>query len=175
MTDTMNKNGELFVSNELLGATLTVRMSESDVASFAKDPKSFIASSLNFDTGDVSVLMVENDFGTVNLVLPYYADLERISAESVMDGDIGDIAGGEILISIFAICGVAAGTAIAGTLGAAAIAGTGAATALGMGLIIGGGVVGGVAGVATVATVAAVGGAAGDAATQGKNLNGSDK
>ncbi len=100
MTDTTNEGPQLFAANEIMGAALTAKMSKSDILSFEQDPRSFIASSLNFDTGDISVSVVENDSATLNLALPYYSDLERLSAEVLKDADIDDVSGGELLITI---------------------------------------------------------------------------
>ncbi len=124
MTDTTNKRAQISSSNEIMGAALTAKMSKSDILSFEQDPRSFIASSLNIDTGDISLSVVENDSGTLHLVLPYYSDLERISANAVRDGEIGKISGGEILITI--------GTVIAATAAATvAIVGVGAGVGVG--------------------------------------------
>ncbi len=161
MTD-MNKEGaQIFASSEIMGAALTANMSKSDMLSFTKDPKSFISSSLDTDTGDISLLVVENDSGTINLALPYYSMLERISAEAVNELDMDVVSGGEILISIFAIGGLAAVAAAT-------------AAASGVGAMVVGGVVGGAVGAAVVTGVA-VAGAAGYKSSKGENLDGSSK
>ncbi len=171
MTDTTNESPQLFAANEIMGAALTVNMSKTDTLAFASDPKSFISSSLNLDTGDISVSVVENDSATLHLALPYYTDLERLSAGVLKDADIDDVAGGEIIISILAIAG-----AIGGGVAAAAITGTALSfgtAAVVTGAIIGTGV-GVAAGVGAVAGIG-VGGAQAAAAAGGKNLDGSKK
>ncbi len=174
MTNTTNERLQLFAVNELLCPILTHIMSNSDVLAFASDPGSFIGSSLNIDTGDVSLLVVENDSATINLALPYYSDLEQISAEAVNELDMDDISGGEILISIFAISGAVAACAVAGSIGVGTAAVTGIVTAAGVGIVTAAAIAGGAVG-ATVVTGIAVGGAAGHRASKGQNLNGSDK
>ncbi len=123
MTDITNETKQVFASNEILGAALTAKMSQSEVAAFEKDPRSFIASSLDFDTGDISLRTVENSAGMVNLVLPYYSVLDSISAESLGEADISSISGGEII-------GVIIATAIGATvLTGLTLGGAGVATA----------------------------------------------
>ncbi len=104
-----NNKPQVFASNEILGATLTAKMSKSDVQAFGKDPRSFLASSLDVDTGAVSLHMVENNVDTVNLALPYYSQLGSISASSLQEFDMGSVSGGEIIISL-SIIGVSLGT-----------------------------------------------------------------
>ncbi len=155
MTNTTNEGPQLFAANELMGATLTANMSKSDRVAFASNSKSFISSSLNLDTGDISVSVVENDSATLHLALPYYADLERLSAEVLKDADIDDVAGGEIIISIGVAIGSLAAVSAAVAAGAAATAGGVAVAVAGAGLVAGG--------------VAAA------QAAEGKNLDGSKK
>ncbi len=103
MTNTMNEKPQVFASNELMGATLTANLSKSDVRAFRADPKSFIYSALDADVGDISLSVVENGVDTINLALPYYADLERHSAEVMKDSDIANISGGEVIVLFFLI------------------------------------------------------------------------
>ncbi len=166
MTNTTNESPQLFAANELMGAALTANMSKTDTLAFASDPKSFIASYLKFDAGDVSISVVENGADTLNLALPYYSALENISTEALKDADIGDVAGGEIIITLGIIGGAVAG----GTLGVI----VGAGLTVGAGIAIGGAVAGGVAGVGAAVGIG-VGVAAGQKAGEGKNLDGSSK
>ncbi len=120
MTDTTNESPQVFVSNEILGAILTAGLSKSEVLYFGSDPKSFIYSALDADIGAISLSVVENGVDTINLALPYYADLERHSAEVVKDSDIADISGGEIIITVILVMtGVA--TVVGTTVGVAAV------------------------------------------------------
>ncbi len=116
----MNKKNQVFASSEILGATLTANMSKSDISAFRKDPSSFIASSLNVDTGVVSLSMVENSADTINLALPYYSSLDSLSAELLEDGDVSSVSGGEVIIAIVtAITATAVGAVSALAVGGA--------------------------------------------------------
>ncbi len=110
-----NNKPQVFASNEILGATLTAKMSKSEIQAFSKDPKSFISASLDADTRDVSFSMVENSADSINLALPYYSQLDSISASSLQEHDIDSVSGGEIVISLTII-----GVGLATTAGAVA-------------------------------------------------------
>ncbi len=125
MNNTMNNKPQVFATNEILGATLMANMSQSDVLSFGRDPRSFIASSLNVDTGDISLQTVENSAGMINLALPYYSVLDSMSADFLDESDVGSVSGGEIIAAIIAtaiaVTATTAAVAVGGALGGAAI------------------------------------------------------
>ncbi len=118
---TNKKNNKVVATNEILGATLTANMSKSDILSFEKDPRSFIASSLKADTGDVSLSMVENSDGLVNLALPYYSQLDGTSARVLSDDAIDSVSGGELLISLTTLAIGAGVCSVAGVGGVAGL------------------------------------------------------
>ncbi len=150
MTDT-NTN-KLFPATEVIGSILIQNLSDSDIQTFVTDPKNAIMSSLNIDFSDLDVNVVENNSNEINIVLPFYKDVDTIHAEMLKDEKLADISGGEIAISLgffFGAIGVACG--IGGVVG---------------GVFTTGAIIGGVAitaGVAATAVVA-VGGVAGTAA-----------
>ncbi len=174
MTDTTihsNEFGKLFASNELMGAILTKDMSIFDIDIFQRDPRSFLSSVSNTDIGDIGLSVIENDFGTVNLVLPYYSELDKVTAQYVNELSLGAVSGGEIIISILAVVGAIGGSIAAASItGATLAAGTAAITA---GALVGAGIGIGV-GVGATAAIG-VGAAAGAAAANDKNLDGSSK
>ncbi len=170
MTDMTKEGAQIFASSEIMGAALTANMSKSDSLTFSADPKSFIHSSLDVDMGVISVLVVENDSGTINLTLPYYSSLETMSIGAVNELDMDGISGGEILISIFAIGGAIAAAATAGALGVTGLLTTG----VGIAVVAGGAIAGGVVGAGAIAGIG-VGAAAGHKAGSGENLDGSSK
>ncbi len=118
-----NKENKLFASAEIMGALLTEKLSSADVASFASDPSSFIYSSLSADVGDISLSVVENDIGVIHLALPYYSEIESHSANILTDGDVDDVSGGELLISLLIGTIACAATGVAVTSVAVAAAG----------------------------------------------------
>lgn len=69
---------------------------------------------------EASVNMVENTQNEINLTLPYYTNVEKISSHNVGDSDIDEVAGGEI----FAILAI--------SFGSVAIAGVGAGITYGV-------------------------------------------
>ncbi len=122
MTDINNKGPQVFASSEILGATLTARMNKSDRVAFESDPRSFIASSLNADIGDVSVLVVENGSGLINLALPYYSYVDKMSATMLNEDHVSDVSGGEIVIAIaLLLTTTTVGLAVASSVTTAAI------------------------------------------------------
>ncbi len=143
-----NKAPILFPTNEIVGSMLTPHVSSADLNKFKANPKDAFMSIANIDADIVENLSIdfcENTPDTLNVVLPYYAAVEDISAYSLSDSETKDVVGGEILSTIaFCILGAlsAIGGAAAGVVGVtlgvtgsvvlgAAIAAGGATAAIG--------------------------------------------
>ncbi len=120
MTDTTNKAPQIAASSEIMGAALTAGMSGTEILAFGADPKSFIASSLSVDTGDVTLSVVENGVDTINLALPYYSALDQLAMEAVTESDLDGVSGGEIIISLIIVGAVATVGVVSATIAVAA-------------------------------------------------------
>ena len=135
----------IYPVNEIVGSFASTNLSPEDLDSFVSNPNDYLQSNLNVNyEGEIAV--VQNTENEVNLTLPYYAMIEKISAFELTPEMLDEVAGGEIFITIAALCGAGIGFAVGGT----ALGLTGASLAAAT--IVGAGVG---AGIAT--TVAAVG------------------
>ncbi len=153
---------DLVFITELVGAVLVPTVSKEEVSTFASDPKSFMKS--NFDVNlEMDVNFVENSASEINLALPFYSQVDEISAEALSNEEMTEITGGEILISLFVLGGVGLGAVLgcaAGLTGAAL-----GATMVGVG--IAGGLIG--------ATIVGTSVAAGVQSAHGNDIHGNKK
>ncbi len=153
---------KLLPLNEITGAILAPQLSQEDVKAISADAAGFIKAKADLDiTSDIKI--VENSGNDIHLALPYYSTIETMQSEMVQDENMDGVAGGEILISIFAGIGVAIG------VGAGVAAGAGVTT--GVALAVTGGIIGGITGAAVAGTATA----AIYQGKHGKNIDGSKK
>ena len=97
-----------------LGGTLLSNDSNSDnFDSIISNPVEFIKSTYNVDIIS-EIKTVENTDNEINLVLPFYTDLEKLSTSALSENDLDSISGGEIFISTVVI---GTGLAIWGGIG----------------------------------------------------------
>lgn len=70
-------------------------------ASLMRDPRSYLSDYFGVDVPpEISLSVVQNDHGSANLLLPYYAALENVHAAGLEDTDINDVSGGEIFFTV---------------------------------------------------------------------------
>ncbi len=147
---------------EFVGAVLVPAVSKGEIENFTNDPKSFMKS--NYDVNlETDINFVENSGSEINLALPYYSQVDEISAQALSNEEMIDITGGEILISICVVGGLGIGAAIGCAAGLSGIA-LGATMA---GVGIAGGLIG--------ATVVGASIAAGTQAAHGNDIHGNKK
>ena len=96
---------KLVASVEVLSASLTGALSAEEIQAFTKDPKSVLLATVNADTSEFDVNVVENSASEVNLALPYYAFVDSSEAQAILDSDM-DVAGGEIALTIAGVLGL---------------------------------------------------------------------
>ncbi len=140
-------NTNLFASTEIIGALTTNNLSAEDAKTFAADPQAAIAA-MGVDVSHIDVKVAQNSENDVSIVLPYYTQVEVFQSEMLKDEKLNNVAGGEIIISLAIIGGVAIGSTVAVSAG---IAGTGVVVAAAIGGAIGGTIAGGIVTAAVVA------------------------
>ena len=119
---------KIFASTELVGAMAVSAMDKEQAQAFASDPV-MVAARFDIDISNYEISVVKNSNQDINLILPYYASLESIQSEVLQDEKLGNVAGGEIIISIAAIIGGCIGAVVGGTVGIGVGAAIGGVTA----------------------------------------------
>ncbi len=135
-------NIKLFPSTEIIGAMACDIMNAEQIKAFALKPETIIASLAEIDVSNLDITVVENSKNDVNIVLPYYSQIETMQAEMLKDESLNNISGGEILISVGITAGLGIGLLIAKAVSA------------GASVAIAGGLVGAAIGASVVASVA---------------------
>ncbi len=105
----------LVATTEFATAILSNNLTSESSARLEADAKGYVYSDLNleFDSESVSLSVVRNGGGVMNLVLPYYSaldSLDNFSAGIASDSDLGDISGGEIFIVATITAAIAVGS-----------------------------------------------------------------
>ncbi len=150
-------NKTIYPTTEIMTSFLSTecKNNESLNNNIKANPAEAILALTNLDMGDIDVHIVENNDNEVNIALPYYEQIESLTAEILSDANIGDISAGEILASlafVFGSIGAALGFGATIITASAGVTGfTGAAVAAGVGFTA----------AAVGATVAATGAVAG--------------
>lgn len=139
------KNPSVISVNEIVGAIMIPHISDDVLNEFKQDPNSYL--SANYDLNfECDINLAENTNDVVNIALPYYSELDKMTSHELSSAELTEISGGEIFITIGVVCGV--GLAFAGGLAGAATGGTIVA-----GIAIAG-TIGGLAGAAVTAVAA---------------------
>ena len=145
-------------STELMGAIMLHQLDSCEIEQLKADAKGYIYARTNVAVGDdVVVNIVVNSDNEVALALPYYDSIEVARANALDDINIGQVAGGEIIIST--IVGAIIGFSVAAGVTGSALTVTAAASAAVIGTVTGA-VIGAAVGTA-VTTAAVVGGVVG--------------
>lgn len=155
---------KLIPFNEITAAILIPKLNNNQMNEFTANAKEFLKSYLDIDVQH-DIIVVENTNSDVAIALPYYENMQTITASSINEEELDEIIGGEILISIFAIAGTAIGFGIASSAAFSATF-TGACVAATVC-----GVTGGLIGTAVVGSSVA----AGVQGIDDKNIDGSKK
>ncbi len=115
----MSEQQQLFASTEIVGALASNIMDAEQAKAFSADPKAVFASEANIDTSAIEINVVQNSGKDINLILPFYTQVDEFQAELVKDEKLADIAGGEIIFSLAIFGGFMVGASIAGAMAGA--------------------------------------------------------
>lgn len=133
----MNKNIKLPPTIEISSAVLMPHLTETDLQRLHESPNQFLKTKFNVDI-DIDIQVVCNDSQIINLVLPYYSQIEALQIEMLKDNRLDEIVGGEILVLVGAGAGAAIGWGFGFSITSAVIGGLiGGTLAGGAGAIIG--------------------------------------
>ena len=104
-------SGRLAATTEITTAILSNNLPQEDQDAITKNPRNYIYSSYSLDMGDnVDLIVAKNDDNTVNLILPYYSNMDKANSEPIDEETLEAVAGGEVIIAVVIASAVGIGT-----------------------------------------------------------------